>query len=206
MQKKNRCRVIVCVSCCWFLPPDAVPASADTTYVCPSLCHKSEFYWNGWTNRDGFGHGSFFHLCRLSQAYTMFVCTKCTQLYTKALYYKNSCIYKIRVFSFGTLPHTLDFKKFHHYRSIVEMCYQLSLTQVNDQSVIDWTVVDQQSWQLYLRVPTVDRQVIVKLCLQHDSIARVYQGQLTTPARHGKSLSCQAVWIESRDRLAKSEQ
>jgi len=66
---------------------------------------------------------------------------------------------KIRVFSFGTLPHTLDFKKFHHYRSIVEMCYQLSLTQVNDQSVIDWTVVDQQSWQLYLRVPTVDRQV-----------------------------------------------
>jgi len=192
MQKKNRCRVIVCVSCCWFLPRDAVPASADTTYVCPSVTSRSSIEM---AERIVMvlGMGAFSTsvdsrrttLCSSAQSAHSSTLKRCiTKIHVST---------KIRVFSFGTLPHTLDFKKFHHYRSIVEMCYQLSLTQVNDQSVIDWTVVDQQSWQLYPRVPTVDRQVIVKLCLQHDSIARVYQGQLTTPARHGKSLSCQAV-------------
>jgi len=28
--------------------------------LCLSVCHKSEFYRNGWTNRAGFWHGSFF--------------------------------------------------------------------------------------------------------------------------------------------------
>jgi len=31
--------------------------------------------------------------------------------------------------------------KFRHDRSIVEMCYQLSSTQVDAQSVINWTFV-----------------------------------------------------------------
>ena len=39
---------------CW---ASAVLAMA----LCPSVsvCHKSEFCWNGWTNRAGFWHGSF---------------------------------------------------------------------------------------------------------------------------------------------------
>jgi len=39
--------------------------------------------------------------------------------------------------------------------SIAETCYRLSLTKLDAQSVIDWTVVGQLSWQ-YLRVPTLD--------------------------------------------------
>jgi len=27
--------------------------------LCSSVCHKSVFYWNGWTNRAGFWHVSF---------------------------------------------------------------------------------------------------------------------------------------------------
>jgi len=42
---------------------------------------------------------------------------------------------------------------FQQCMSIFEMCYQLSSTKVDAQSVINWTVVSQLSWQ-YLRLST----------------------------------------------------
>ena len=47
-------------------------------------------------------------------------------------------------------------RKFRHGISIVETCYQLSSSKLDAQSVINWTVVGQLSWQ-YLRAPTLDR-------------------------------------------------
>jgi len=56
------------------------------------------------------------------------------------------------------------------------MCYQLRLTKVDAQSAINWTVVSQlkvdNSWDL--RQSTALITVLVKLCLQQDSVARVY--------------------------------
>jgi len=55
-------------------------------------------------------------------------------------------------------------------------CYRLSPITMDAQGVINWSIVGQVSWQ-YLRAPTLDRcsllQVIAKLCLQHDIVARV---------------------------------
>jgi len=60
--------------------------------------------------------------------------------------------------------------------SIVETCYQLSSTMVDANSVINWTVVCQ------MIIPTssdsTTSQVIVKLCLWHDTVACA--GQLAT--------------------------
>ena len=60
--------------------------------------------------------------------------------------------------------------------STVETCYWLSSTKLDAPSVINWTVVCQVSWQ-YLRATTLDHcslsRVIVDLCLQHDSVARI---------------------------------
>ena len=46
----------------YFCPRDAMLARALAVAQCPlaCVCHKSVFYRNGWTNRAGFGHGSFF--------------------------------------------------------------------------------------------------------------------------------------------------
>jgi len=44
-------------------------------------------------------------------------------------------------------------RKFCHDTSTVERCYQLSSAKADAQSVINWTVVGQLSWQ-YLRAPT----------------------------------------------------
>jgi len=58
-------------------------------------------------------------------------------------------------------------------KSIVETCCRLSSSKVDAQSVINWTVVGQLSWQ-YLRRPTASLSpVIVKFCPRHDSVARV---------------------------------
>ena len=46
-------------------------------------------------------------------------------------------------------------RKFRHGISIVETCYRLSSRKVDAQSVINWAVVGQLSWQ-YLRAPTLD--------------------------------------------------
>jgi len=58
--------------------------------------------------------------------------------------------------------------KFRHNISIVEACYQLSSRRVNDQSVINWTVVGQLSRQC-LRAPTLDH-----CSLSHRSSSSVY--------------------------------
>ena len=56
--------------------------------------------------------------------------------------------------------------------SIVEACYQHSSRKVDAQSVINWTVVGQLP-------PSSDAQPlqfiaqIVKLCVQHDFVARI---------------------------------
>jgi len=44
----------------WFLPTQCY-ASMGASYgpVSVSVCHKSVFCWNGWTNLAGFWHGSF---------------------------------------------------------------------------------------------------------------------------------------------------
>jgi len=61
--------------------------------------------------------------------------------------------------------------------SIVEACYQHSSRKVDAQSVINWTVVGQLP-------PSSDAQPlqfiaqIVKLCVQHDFVARVNWRQL----------------------------
>ena len=47
-------------------------------------------------------------------------------------------------------------RKSRYGTSIVQTCYQLSWTEVDAQSVLNWTVVGQLSWQ-YLRAPTLDR-------------------------------------------------
>jgi len=111
-----------------------------------------------------FSVGSFFHLS----------CTLLTG---------NSGTFKIRVLPSGTLSQTSDnfvpnfgLRKFCFDISIVEKCHRLSSRKVDAQSVTNWAVVGQLSWQ-YLRAPTLDHcclsRVIDKLCLQRDTVARV---------------------------------
>jgi len=59
-------------------------------------------------------------------------------------------------------------KKFCFGILIVETCYQLSTRKVDAQSVINWTVVGQLSWQ-YLRAPALDHY-----SLSHRSESAVY--------------------------------
>jgi len=120
---------------------------------CPSGQHKSEFYWNGWTNRAGY-------------------CMELPSTHLPTLCYKE-----IRVPPKNKGTSLLNFApncglwKFRHDRSIVETCYQLSSTKVDAQSVINWTVVGQLSWQ-YLRAPTVDGCVVYHSDRQALSTAR----------------------------------
>jgi len=62
---------------------------------------------------------------------------------------------KIRVITSGTLPQTPDFEKFLCDGSIVEMCYPLSSRKTDAQSMINYAVIGQLSWQ-YLWAPTLD--------------------------------------------------
>jgi len=59
---------------------------------------------------------------------------------------------KIMILPSRTLPQHSGFRKFRHDRSIVETCYQLSSTKVDAQSVINWTVVGQLSWQYNTKI------------------------------------------------------
>jgi len=123
------------------------------------VCHKSVFFRNGWTNWAGFWYGSFL---------------------PSILHYTvlkgNSHISKNKRSSLWNFVQNSRLRKFCLGISIVETCYRLSSTKVDAPSVINWTVIGQLSWQ-YLRAPTLDcsslSQVIVKLCLQHDSVAWV---------------------------------
>jgi len=71
-------------------------------------------------------------------------------------------------------------RNFRHGISIIETCCQLSWRKVDAQSVINWTVVGQLSWQ-YLRAPTLDRCSFYHNDRQTLSTARFrFAGQLTT--------------------------
>ena len=125
----------------FFLQRFYIYASAGTSYgpvsvcLCLFVCHKWEFYRNGWTNRAGFGVRASFHL-----SYTVLR--------------GNSGICKNKGTSLWNFVLNSGLRKFRHGLSIVETCYRLSSWKVDAQSVINWTVVDQLSWQ-YLRAPTL---------------------------------------------------
>ena len=71
-------------------------------------------------------------------------------------------------------------RNFRHGISIAETCCQLSSRKVDAQSVINWTVVSQLSWQ-YFRAPTLDRCSFYHNDRQTLSTARFrFAGQLTT--------------------------
>ena len=63
--------------------------------------------------------------------------------------YKQECsdIYKTKGTSLWHCVPNSGLRKFRHSISIVETCYQLSSRKVDAQSVINWTVVGQLSWQ-----------------------------------------------------------
>ena len=104
----------------------AVLAMALCPSVCLSVRHKSQFYYNGWTNRARFGmelHSTYPTLCH------------------KEIHVPS----KITVLPFWNFVLNSGLRKFCHGISIVEACYQLSSRKVDAQSVIDWAVVGQLS-------------------------------------------------------------
>ena len=89
-------------------------------------------------------------------------------------------------------------KKIRHGISIVETCYQFSSRKVDAQSVMNWIVVGQLSWQ-YLRAPTLDR-----CSLSQRSSSSVYS---TIPSRGSisdswySSTACECgrmIWLPLR--------
>ena len=126
--------------------------------LCPSVRlsvsvrHKSEFYRNGWTNRAGFWHVSFLpsilHCFRRKFGY----------------------LQKWRNFRLELCP---KLRYIDH-----QTCYQFSLRKVDAQSVMNWTVVGQLSWQ-YLRAPTIDHcslpqrssSSVYSMILSHGSVS-----------------------------------
>ena len=82
---------------CDFCPRDAMLARVLATYdlVSVSVCHKSVFYQNGWTNRAGFGTGASFHL-----SYTVF--------------YRNIGVFKNKGTSLWNFDPNSGFKKNRH--------------------------------------------------------------------------------------------
>jgi len=79
---------------------------------------------------------------------------------------------KMRVLSFWNFVPNSGRRKFCFDISIVETCYRLSSRKVDAQSVINWTVVGQLSWQ-YLRAPTLNHCSLSRDRQQHDLVARV---------------------------------
>ena len=101
-----------------------------------SFCHKSVFCRNRWTNQAVFGMGAFFH-----PSYTVLK--------------GNSGISKNKgTFLWNFVPNSW-LRNFRSVILIVEMCYRLSSTKLDAQSMINWTVIGHLSWQ-YLRAPTLD--------------------------------------------------
>ena len=82
---------------CDFCPRDAMLARVLAAYdlVSVSVCHKSVFYQNGWTNRAGFGTGASFHL-----SYTVF--------------YRNIGVFKNKGTSLWNFDPNSGFKKNRH--------------------------------------------------------------------------------------------
>ena len=94
-----------------------------------------------------------------------------------AVLWGNSGIFRNKGTSLWYFAPNSGLRKFRHSMSIVEACYQHSSRKVDAQSVINWTVVGQLP-------PSSDAQPlqfiaqIVKLCVQHDFVARVNWRQL----------------------------
>jgi len=83
-------------------------------------------------------------------------------------------------YSLWNFPPNFGLRKFCFGVSIVETCYRLSSTHVDAQSVINWTVVVQLSWQC-LRTPTLDRWSLSR-DRQALSTARYSRADLLTTA------------------------
>jgi len=113
-----------------FYPRDAmlawVLAMSVRPSVCLSVCHKSVFYRNGWMIRAGFGIGASFCL-------------------SYAVLQRNSCTFRNKGTSLWKFAANSGLNKFRHSISIVEACYQHSSRKVDDQGMINWTVIGQLS-------------------------------------------------------------
>ena len=90
------------------------------------------------------------------------------QSYT--VFYANSGIYKNKGTSIWDFFSKLWTFKIPPRQIDRRACYQLSLTKVDPQSVINWTVVGQLSWQ-YLRPPTLDHCSLYKSLFSENSVA-----------------------------------
>jgi len=78
----------------------------------------------------------------------------------------NSGIFKNKGTSLWNFHPNSRLRKFCFGISIVEMCYWLSLTEVDTQSMINWTIIGQLSWQ-YLRAPTPDHCSLSQVFVEH---------------------------------------
>jgi len=104
------------------------PVPAMTLCLSVYVCHKQEFYQNGWTNWAGFWHGSFLPsiLHRVKR--------------------KFGCLQKLMVTSLWKFVPKSRLGKFCFGISIVETCYRLCLRKMDAQSVVNWTVAYQVKW------------------------------------------------------------
>ena len=119
--------------------------------LCLSVCHKSVFCRNGWTDR------TIFLTCRLhSTSHTL--C--CKKIYVST---------KITALPSGTLSHTPDFKKFCFLEPcLLEKGGRSERDKVDRRRSAKLTI-SQSSDSRPLQFTTV----IVKLCIQQDTVARV---------------------------------
>ena len=77
----------------------------------------------------------------------LFFCMEAFSDLSYSVLQENSDIYKNKGTSLWDCVPNSGLRKFRHSISIVETCYQLSSRKVDAQSVINWTVVGQLSWQ-----------------------------------------------------------
>jgi len=110
-----------------FTARDAMLALALAMALCLSVCHKSVFYRNEWTESSNFWHGGFFR--------PVLHC-----VLRKFRYLQKCGYFPLEIFLFLLTPSIIAPQ--HIYRG---MCYQLSLRKVDAQSVINWAVVCQLS-------------------------------------------------------------
>ena len=131
---------------------------------CGSVCHKSVFYLTAEWIELAFDMRASFNL-------------NYTVLKRNSIRVSSN----MSVVPSGNLSKTPDLENFALAYQLSKRVLDLALRKVDALCVINWTVVGQPSWQ-YLWAPTLDRcslsQVIVKLCLQHDSVEWVRRQQL----------------------------
>ena len=94
--------------------------------LCLSVCHKSVFYRNGWTNRA-------------------VLAWELPSTYPTVCYKELQAPSKMRVLSSGTLLQTLDFENFGTAYRTVKRVINLAGDKGRSEGD-DWTVVGQLSW------------------------------------------------------------